>query len=232
MPQSRKQTAYRKSRKFGDVYGGRSRPKITDGIFRRCHSLERPDPLDDLPILMQDNPSRDYYFPISAEEARTALEALPKRASKGITHIWLRRPSKRKIEASQAPLAEFVCGSGVRVVVLYPWKKDGRILLGRNKPKGGLARDYQKYQATFHKVRGWWYAQIGSDNLRRFYIEYLLFHEVGHHVDWFVRHWSKANVAKTEEAADQYAISWSRTTKHVLNRLDALSDESTDKGSA
>jgi len=41
-----------------------------------------------------------------------------------------------------------------------------------------------------------------------------LFHEIGHHLDWYARHWSKANSSILEEAADQYAFS--KTTKRSM----------------
>ena len=63
----RKKTAWKKSRKFGDVYGGRRLPKLTDGLLKRVHSLETPSPTDNLPLLRRDNPSRDFFFPLNAE---------------------------------------------------------------------------------------------------------------------------------------------------------------------
>lgn len=39
MKQNRKETAWKKSRKFGDVKGGRKWPKIADNIFNRKHNL-------------------------------------------------------------------------------------------------------------------------------------------------------------------------------------------------
>ncbi len=41
--QTRKHTAWKKNRKFGDVMGGRQRPKLADNIFNRQHSLTAPD---------------------------------------------------------------------------------------------------------------------------------------------------------------------------------------------
>lgn len=32
----------KKSRKFGDIYGGRTRPRLNDNIFQKAHSLKRP----------------------------------------------------------------------------------------------------------------------------------------------------------------------------------------------
>lgn len=40
---------------------------------------------------------------------------------------------------------------------------------------------------------------------------HLFYHEVGHHVDRYFRHWSKANHSVIEEVANQYAFS--KTTK-------------------
>jgi hypothetical protein len=80
---------WKKSRTFGDIYGGRMRMRLDDNIFRRAHSLKRPGISDELPILVQDNPSRDFFFPISVEEAKAAIEALPNDDHQGITHIWM-----------------------------------------------------------------------------------------------------------------------------------------------
>ena len=31
-----------------------------------------------------------------------------------------------------------------------------------------------------------------KDKQENFYIQHLLYHVVGHHVDWYFRHWSRA----------------------------------------
>ncbi len=169
---------------------------------------------------MEDNPSRGFFFPLSGAEALEAIEALPKKVSKGITHIWLRRAKGRDLDRNRLPLAEFICGSGVRVVVLFPWRNDLSFCWGRKKPKGELANAYQKFGAEFSRRRGWWYAQFTDKGLRRFYIEHLLYHEVGHHVDSYHRLWSKANSKVLEDSANEYAVSWAKTAKHVFNRLE------------
>ena len=222
---SRKQTAYRRNRKFGDVYGGRRWPKLNDRIFRRCHSIEAPDANADLPILMQDNPSRDFYFPISAVQAKRVLDSLPQNQTDGITHIWMRRLNHSKRDRVDTPLAEYICGSGVRLVVLYPWRRDGTLHLGRRPPTKRIARDYEKFGASISNRRGSWYAKFGDAGLKRFYIEHLLLHEIGHHVDWYLRHWGKANSKAMEEAADQYAIAWSGSVKQVVNHLTLNPDQ-------
>jgi hypothetical protein len=39
-------------------------------------------------------------------------------------------------------------------------------------------------------------------------------------VDWYRRRWTGANVKQAEEAADQYAVQWSKTAKHVFRFLE------------
>ena len=56
MRQSRKETAWKKSRKFGDVKGGRMRQKLADNIFNRQHNLEKPTENDETPFFIKDNP--------------------------------------------------------------------------------------------------------------------------------------------------------------------------------
>ena len=214
---SRKHTAYRKNRKFGDVHGGRSRPKITDGIFNRAHSFSPPGPHQSTPILIEDNPSRDYFFPLSGRECVEALRALPNNDHAGVTHLWLRRPGATD-RREGLPLAEFICGSGVRLIVMYPWRVDKRLCLGRRKPTGKTSNHYARFGASPFRERGWWFVEFSAFELRRFWVQ-ILYHEVGHHVDWFRRHWSMANGRQVEEFADQYAISFTKTGTNVIHRL-------------
>ncbi len=219
---NRKETAWRKNRKFGDVHGGRGAPKLADNTFSRAHSLSPPDPHQELPILMVDNPSSDYLFPLDGEECLRALESLPPDHREGITHLWLRRSTASTRRRGQ-PLAEFICGRGVRLITMYAWPKDLRLCLGRDKPTGKVANEYGRFDAAPFRERGWWYVQFEMPGLRRFWTE-ILFHEVGHHVDWYQRHWSKANRKQAEEYADQYAMVRSKHGTFVLDPAESGSN--------
>ncbi len=214
----RKLTPWKKSRKFGDVYGGRKWPKIADSIFNRCHDLEAPEVGRDLPILLQDNPSRDFYFPISALEAKTALEELPNYDVSGITHIWCRRLRKTEFNSRSQPLAQFVCGSGVRAIVLYPWSRDQTRTFSQVSDQS-LLNEMRRLGFVVTKSKGVWSVSATEEQLRLFYINHLLFHEVGHHVDWYCRHFSAANEKATEDAANQYANEKSQEALDALERL-------------
>ncbi|PIF45258.1 hypothetical protein CLU96_2259 [Chryseobacterium sp. 52] len=70
MTQNRKETAWKKNRKFGDIHGGRTKLKYTDGIFKRLHSLLPPTAEQETPIFIIENTSRDFYFPVTIDEIK------------------------------------------------------------------------------------------------------------------------------------------------------------------
>lgn len=207
----RRQTAWKKSRKFGDVYGGRTFPKIPDRIFRRAHSLLPPGPLDETPLFMVDNPSRDFFFPVNTEEISRELKNLPSHDWATITHIWLRRFKKTEYQKGELPLSEFICGSGVRLIVLYPWPSNLRLFLSKNRPNDHQLKLYAGYETSLIQTKNGWSLEWTLPALKNFYIQTLLFHEIGRNIDWYARHWTPANRRSSEAFADQYA--YELTTK-------------------
>ncbi len=139
---------------------------------------------------------------------------MPKRDWSRITHIWERRFKKTEYEIGELPLAEYICGSGVRLIVLYPWPEDLLMPLGEKKPTASRMKAFSDYASELKHVDGWWYLKWERDAVRNFCVEVLLYHEIGHHVDYYNRRWSKANAKSLEEAADQYA--YERTSKRSI----------------
>jgi hypothetical protein len=131
---SASRTPWRKSRTFGDIHGGRVNRRMTDNIFNRLHSIQRPSLHDILPIVREDNPSRDFVFPASSDMILARLSQLPSDDVAGITHLWLRRWDTSVTD--QSPFGEFICGSGVRMIVIYAWPKDLRLRFGKRKSLG------------------------------------------------------------------------------------------------
>ena len=205
---TRKHTAWRKNRKLGDVMGGRRYPKVNDRVWGRVHSLAPPGPHDSVPIVIRDNPSRSFFFPVTPEDVLASLGQLPRDHVAALTHVWFRRIALTEYSSRSRPLAEFMCGSGVRAIVLYPWPRTLAQSLGSTRPSGRVLAHYSRWTSDLRSVRGVWQLRWQLEALRDFYLAYLLVHEVGHNVDWFRTHWSKANSRSREEAATGYALRW------------------------
>ena len=134
---------------------------MTDGIFNRAHSIERPGPHDDLPIVIEENPSRDMVFPTSADKITERIRVLPHQDTAGITHLWLRRAKPGEHESGNVPFAEFICGSGVRMIVVYPWPADLTLRFGRSPPRPSNSESTPPGRQTSVAVRmgGRWCGQ-------------------------------------------------------------------------
>lgn len=209
MRQSRKETAWKKSRKFGDVKGGRMRPKLADNIFNRQHNLERPDENDETPIFIKDNPSRDFFFPVSVEEIKEFLNKLPKEQTENLTHIWLRKMTKKEYEKEGSVQGCFICGSGINLIVLYPFPRDMKMKFGNKKPLKKIIKWYSNYEPELIEENGNWQLVWTEEKIKRYYLEGLLLHEIGHKVDSvYQRYWSKNYKERGEKFADNFAYYW------------------------
>jgi hypothetical protein len=205
---TRKHTAWRKNRKLGDVMGGRRHPKVNDRVWARVHSLTPPAPHDPTPQVIHENPSRLFFFPVTPAEVLASLQRLPPEHVATLTHIWFRRVDRAEYVKRARPLAEFLCGSNVRVVVLYPWPRNLAQRIGVTKPTKRELAHYARWTSDLRCTRGVWHLHWQLEELRHFYLDYLLVHEVGHNNDWFQSHWSKANVRSREASAVGYALRW------------------------
>lgn len=199
---SAKHSAWRKNKRFGQAYGG-------DGVGRSCDyipSHRLPLPAGDRePVLIEDRPHCDYVFPVTGQEAMERLRQLPANHIEGITHVWMRRMGPGD---SGRPLGSYSYGLGYAVIVLYPWPRDLRWFAGAKKVHRFWARLVSRFGGRLERRNGKWYAKFTEDGARRFFLDDLILHEVGHHNDW--RDSSPANHKQEEEFAIQYAAEWAR----------------------
>jgi len=212
-------TPWKKSRKYGDIYGGRRRLKMSDNIRRRVHSLKKPNQGENLPILIEDNPSRDFFHPLSGNEALKVVRSLPKKDWKGITHVWLRRPIKSDYINGKLPFAWFMTGRGVRAVVIFAWPNEMVFDYGVRRPESKYVKEYSSFGAVLVKEKSRWKIIWNENSIRKFCI-HVIYHEVGHHVDYFYRRFSKANGKSIEEFAEQYAYAKAVTGSYIFNELE------------
>lgn len=208
---SRKVTAWKKSRKFGDVKGGRTFPKIANRIFNRQHSLQKPNENDELPIFIKDNTSKDFYFPVNEAEILERLHQFPTEFRENITHIWLKKVDKEDYKNGDSFQGMFICGSGVNLIVLSAFPKNLKMMFGAKKPIKKELNLYSKWceDLRFDERENSWFLQWNEEKVRDYYLEYLLLHEIGHFVESaYEKFWSKSDQRKREDFADNFARIW------------------------
>jgi hypothetical protein len=97
--------------------------------------------------------------------------------------VWFRRVSVRAYDEGQIPFAEFVRGSGVAAIILYPWPVDRLLYFGHQPVPPVLLCFYRPWAPTLVSDERGNFLCFTAEGLRRFYLEHLLLHEVGHLVD-------------------------------------------------
>ena len=211
---TRKHTAWKKNRKFGDVFGGRTFPKCVDKVFNQQHSLSPLCDNQKRPVFITDNPSKDFYFPVTIEDIKAILDQLPAEHTCHITHIWLQRIKKTEYENGDTFQGCFICGSGVYLVVLHPFPIDNKMCFGQTKPSRKVLNYYKGYTTDLHCENKIWFLQWTDETIRRYYLESLLLHEIGHSIDSFYkRYWSKATATKRENFANNYVALWTNSIR-------------------
>ena len=217
MLQNRKETAWKKNRKFGDIHGGRMRLKCADGIFNRKHNLLPPTADQDRPVFMVEKTSRDFYFPVTVDEIKETLKKLPEAHTEDLTHIWLDKVKKSEYLRGETVQGEFIYGSKVYLIKLYAVSKDNKMLFGQKKPTTKQLSFYKQYCKDLQHDKNGWYLQWTTESYKKYYLEKLLLNEIGHAVDFmYQRLWSKANSRQTDDFANNYAIIWGNKMKQTI----------------
>jgi hypothetical protein len=215
---SKKHTAWKKNRKFGDVYGGRTFPKLADRIFNKLHNLSAPGKTDETPKFILENPSRDFYFPVTIEEIKSTLGKLPPEHTAHLTHIWLQKIKKIEYLNGDSFQGCFICGSNVYLIVLHPFPKDNKMRFGKTRPEDKNLRYYKKYSTDLRHDGFGWFLQWSEQAIKAYYLNDLLLHEIGHSVDSFYkRYWSVAAERKKENFAKNYVAIWSNNIRQTFD---------------
>ena len=218
MIHNKKETAWKKSRKFGDIKGGRMRPKLADNIFNRQHNFLTPSENEETPIFIVDNSSRDLFFPVTVKEIKELLNKLPDEQTENLTHIWLRKMTNKEYEKEGSYQGCFICGSGVSLIVLYPFPTDLKMKFGKKKPDKKTLKWYSTFNPELIESNGNWILKWTEEKIKRYYLEGLLLHEIGHQIDsMYQRFWSSNyKKQKGEKFADNYAYYWGNQIRNEI----------------
>ncbi|MFZ1703395.1 MAG: hypothetical protein WAT79_03560 [Saprospiraceae bacterium] len=134
-----------------------------------------------------------------------------------MTHIWLDKVKKSEYLKGETLQGQFICGSKVYLIKLYAVPIDNKMLFGHVKPTSKQLNFYKQYCTDLHHEKNGWYLQWTTESYKKYNLEKLLLHEIGHCVDYiYERHWSKANLKQVEDFADNYAVIWSNNIKQTI----------------
>ena len=90
---SRKHTAWKKNRQFGDSYGRAAFLRVKR-VYIPYAQLPSSLPGSCGPQLVENKPHRDFFFPVTGQEVLDRIAQLPKEDTEGLTHVWLRHQQR------------------------------------------------------------------------------------------------------------------------------------------
>jgi hypothetical protein len=198
-----KQARWQKNTELNEVFSSRAHVESADKIFDRVRGIQMPRKSDVTPLFMEDQPSKDAYFPASVTEITEVLGKIPKTDTAGITHIWLRRAKASEFRSGRIPFAEYVTRDDIHLIVLYPWPENMIFPLTK-KPADAVLTRYKKWAPEPFSHKGKWNLKWNATTVQDFYLHELLVREIGHHVDFQQKNWSKQNGMPVQYATQRY----------------------------
>lgn len=166
---------------------GRSHLANADKVFERILGVSPPAKNDRLPIFSEDTLPKDLFFPMGEEGARAAFAALPASESRGVTHVWLRRPRASEFRTGRIPLAEYVAYDEFAIIALYPWPQTLRMPLVKKMPDQILGR-YRAWAPRHSSHKGKWHLEWSRENAEKYFQSELMREMVAIHTDFRAKH--------------------------------------------
>lgn len=198
----------RRSRKIGKTQGGRVKNGKAVEKRSRAFPLSIWRQLSEVSgndyDVIRENPSRDYYHPCTPDDIRAVLSRLPRRYTKDLRAVILRRIPRsdrdRGVEARRR----------MRCIVLNAFPMANEIDWGAAPPSQDSRKHYAAWCDTWEQRNGRWIQVWTPEQVRRYYLYHLLLHELGH-INQPHFHSSR----RRESFAEDFALTWARN----LNQL-------------
>lgn len=139
-----------------------------------------------------DKLSAGYIHPCSVQDIKKKLMELPVEHLSGIRRVRL---SCQKNAGADASYFE-------GTIKIYAVPEDMKFVY-HFRPPEVMQREYSKFGARWEKLGDCWYCYWRLENFKKFILDHVLLHELGHHVDAF--HAMRQSAGR-ERFAETYAI--------------------------
>lgn len=133
----------------------------------------------------------NFIIPVTKAEVRSKLNSLPSQFLEGLKGVMLLGGSKKQLKTAWGNLSCYGVYSD-SVIFLLPFPIEQLITCSRTLPPPHIKQDYEKAGAIFTFENQRWYKHFTRSTLKTFYLNDVLIHELGHHVDRYNKNDSDA----------------------------------------
>lgn len=149
-------------------------------------------PIYELPLY------RGFVRPFSAADVRQILADVPAKYLHGLTAVFLLGGSAKQLRSRR--INRYGMYSSGRIY-LCPIPTSSLVRHLDHPPKPSVAREYTRFGAVLSQVSGNWVLRLSIENLRMFILYDVLLHEIGHHVE----RWLRGRRSNSESFANWFA---------------------------
>lgn len=139
-----------------------------------------------------------FVRPFHPQDINEYLEKMPEEFVNGIKGIYLLGGTKKQKKASFGSLFRYGCYSGSKIYLhAFP---ENRMTLSfkKNKPSPSILEEYERANANIKNVKGGLCISFDIGSLKRFFLQDVLTHEIGHHMDRY-------NIDQTHKRSERFA---------------------------
>jgi hypothetical protein len=159
-------------------------------------------------IIKVENLHSDFLMPVTADEIRIRLNLVPKDFLQGLKGVIILGGSNKQLKVSWGNL--FCFGAyGYQIIFLSPFPKAQLIEYSTSLPAPHIKKEAERAGAIYEFKDGLWHRIFTEESLKRFYLNDVLMHELGHHVDQHTT---------TDKKAERYA-EWFATEYGYRNKF-------------
>jgi hypothetical protein len=155
-------------------------------------------------------PANGLKHAIEIADIKHSLKRIPEHFTNTIKGIFLCSGSSKQRRMNTTT---FGCYSGYyQSIFLFPFYEDKNLFFNTY-PKPSLSMEYERHGATWVPCTQGGYFSFDDEALRSFYIWDVLYHEVGHHVDFMSSDWDHKSYNARERFAEWFAIEYGMRKK-------------------
>lgn len=133
-----------------------------------------------------------YIYPCTVQDIKNILMEIPLEHLDGIKRIRL---SSQKVTNADASY-----NNGT--INIYAVPRDLKFIF-MEKPPESIVKEYSRFGAKWEVLGESWYCYWKQDNFKKYILEHVLFHELGHHIDDYLS--LRGRLGK-EKFAERYAL--------------------------
>lgn len=166
-------------------------------------------------IIFSEQTNDKFVMPINEIDIHTAFKNIPKTFLSELKGVVLLSGSSKQAKTSSSKL--FCYGSYCfGVIFIFPFPKSEMRSVSKTLPPPHIQREYERAGIKYEFRDNKWHKEFSLSSLHQFYLNDVLMHELGHHVD-------RGN-KKTHNESERYA-EWFATEYGFRRKKSAASNE-------